>query len=116
MDEKFIVKVAVEHIVYHLDKLYDYVVPEDLRRNINVGCRVLVPFGAGNKKRQGIVLQTVFSSDTAKLKQVFALLDTTPILNDELLNLAKFIKQKCFCTIFDAVKLMIPSGMNFKLF
>lgn len=116
MGEKFIVKVAVEHIVYHLDKLYDYVVPEDLRRNINVGCRVLVPFGAGNKKRQGIVLQTVFSSDTAKLKQVFALLDTMPILNDEMLNLAKFIKQKYFCTIFDAVKLMIPAGMNFKLF
>ena len=94
MVEKFIVKVAVEHIVYHLDKLYDYVVPEDLRRNINVGCRVLVPFGAGNKKRQGIVLQTDFSSDTDKLKQVFALLDTTPILNDEMLNLDKYIKLK----------------------
>lgn len=116
MGEKFIVKVAVEHIVYHLDKLYDYVVPKDLRQNINIGCRVLVPFGIGNKKRQGIVLQTAFSSDTAKLKQVFALLDTTPILNEEMLNLAKFMKQKYFCTIFDAVKLVIPSGMNFKLF
>ena len=116
MDEKFIVKVAVEHIVYSLDKLYDYIVPKEICQNISVGCRVLVPFGVGNKKRQGIVLQTVFSSDTSKLKSVFALLDTTPFLSDEMLGLAKFIKNKYFCTIFDAVKLMIPTGMSFKLY
>ncbi|CDB24301.1 primosomal protein N [Clostridium sp. CAG:557] len=115
MNEKFIVKVAVEHIVYHLDKFYDYIVPEEFCQNLDVGCRVLVPFGAGNKKRQGIVLQTDFSSDTSKLKSVFAVLDAVPILNDEMLELAKFIKKKYFCTIYDAVKLMIPAGMNFKL-
>ena len=56
MVEKFIVKVAVEQIVYHLDKPYDYAVSDDLADKIKPGCRVLVPFGAGNKKRQGVVL------------------------------------------------------------
>lgn len=116
MDKKLIVKVAMENIVYHLDKLYDYVVPNEFSQNIKAGCRVLVPFGLSNKKRQGIVLQTAFSSDTSKLKTVFALLDTVPVLNDEMLSVAKFIKQKYFCTIFDAVKLMVPAGMNFKLY
>lgn len=115
MAEKFIAKIAVENIVYHLDKLYDYVVPADLVDAITVGCRVLVPFGFGNKKRQGIVLQTDFSEDVDRLKKVFAVLDSAPLLNNEMLSLAQFIKQKYFCTFFDAAKLMIPAGLSFKL-
>ncbi len=120
MSQKFMVKVAVEHIVYRLDKLYDYVLPRELAEEVALGCRVLVPFGVGNKKRQGIVLQTEVASDKSdgagiKLKEVFAVLDEAPLLNDEMLKLAQFMKQKYFCTIFDAVKLMIPAGMSFKL-
>lgn len=120
MSQKFIVKVAVEHIVYRLDKLYDYVLPRELTEEVALGCRVLVPFGAGNKKRQGIVMQIEVASDEAdgagtKLKEVFAVLDEAPLLNDEMLKLAQFMKQKYFCTIFDTVKLMIPVGMSFKL-
>ncbi len=115
MAEELIVQVAVDQIVYHLDKPYDYKISADWVSNIKPGCRVLVPFGAGNKKRQGIVLQTTFSSKTDKLKTVFAVLDSAPLLNGEMLKLAEFMKQKYFCTLFDAIKLMIPAGMNFKL-
>lgn len=120
MSQKFIVKVAVEHIVYRLDKLYDYILPKEIAGGVALGCRVLVPFGAGNKKRQGIVLRTEAAPDEAdeagvKLKEVFAVLDEVPLLSAEMLALAQFMKQKYFCTIFDAVKLMIPAGMSFKL-
>ena len=115
MAEKFIVKVAVEQIVYHLDKPYDYAVSDDLADKIKPGCRVLVPFGAGNKKRQGVVLQAARSGEADKLKAVFAVLDSAPLLNNEMLQLAQFMRQKYFCTTFDAVKLMLPAGMNFKL-
>ena len=115
MAEELIVQVAVDHIVYYLDKLYDYKISADWANSIKPGCRVLVPFGAGNKKRKGIVLQTAFSSNTDKLKTVFAVLDSAPLLNSEMLNLARVMKQKYFCTIFDAIKLMIPAGLNFKL-
>ncbi len=116
MSEKFIARVAVEHIVYHLDKLYDYVIPDELIADIKPGCRVLVPFGIGNKKRQGIVLQTASTFNYEKIKTIFAVLDKAPLLSEEMINLAKFMKQKYFCTFFDAAKLMIPSGLNFKLF
>ncbi len=116
MAKKFIVKVAVENIVYQLDKLYDYTIAEDIIDNVFLGCRVLVPFGKGNKKRQGIILETGYSYEYEKLKPVFSLLDDKPILNDEMLKLAIFMKEKYFCTFFDAIKLMIPSGMNFKLY
>ncbi len=116
MAKKFIVKIAVENIVYQLDKLYSYTITEDLIDNVRLGCRVLVPFGMSNKKRQGIILETGYSYEFEKLKPVFSLLDDKPILNDEMLKLAGFIKEKYFCTIFDAIRLMIPSGMNFKLY
>ena len=116
MAKKFIVKVAVENIVYQLDKLYDYTIAEDIIDNVFLGCRVLVPFGKGNKKRQGIILETGYSYEYEKLKPVFSLLDDKPILNDEMLKLAIFMKEKYFCTVFDAIKLMIPPGMNFKLY
>lgn len=116
MAEKFIVKVAVDHIVFHLDKLYDYIVPDEWVNDIKPGCRVLVPFGIGNKKRQGIVLQKAVTSDFDKIKTIFAVLDKAPLLNDEMLRLSEFIKQKYFCTIFDAVKLMVPTGLSFKLY
>lgn len=115
MAEKLIIRVAVEQIVYHLDKPYDYTISDDLAATVKPGCRVLVPFGIGNKKRQGVILQTAFSCDTDKLKSVFAVLDSAPLLNDEMLQLAQLMKQKYFCTTFDAVKLMIPAGMSFKL-
>ena len=51
-----VVKVAVDKAAFHFDKLYDYLPPEVQPAQNLVGCRVLVPFGKGNRKRQGIVL------------------------------------------------------------
>lgn len=106
--------VAVEDTVFHFDKLFSYAVPESLRQAIAVGCRVRVPFGGGNRGRQGIVV-TLKEGSAESLKEVSALLDTTPVLSEELLKMAEFMQKHYFCTFYEAVKAMLPAGLNFKI-
>ena len=107
------VKVAVENTAYSFDKLFDYLIPDNLISKVNVGCRVLVDFGKGSKKRQGFVFEV---SDTlpdtdVKLKYISGVLDNEPLLDDELLSLASFVAERTFCTLFDAAKALLPSGI-----
>lgn len=104
--------VAVENAIYHFDKQFSYLIPEGMRAL--PGCRVAVPFGRGNSKRQGIIL-SVGDSDSDDLKEISELLDTEPVLNDEMLGMCAFIKNHCFCTYYDAVKAMLPAGINYRL-
>lgn len=106
--------VAVEDTVFHFDKLFSYAVPEDLRSSAKVGCRVRVPFGGGNRGRQGIIV-TLSEGSAESLKEVSALLDTIPVLSEELLKMAEFMQKHYFCTYYEAVKAMLPAGLNFKI-
>lgn len=108
-------RVAVENTAYHFDKLFDYLLPDDLLGKVKPGCRVLVPFGGGNRKRQAVVFALAEETDMTGLKPVAALLDKEPAVSAELLELAKWIKANCFCTLFEAVKLMLPTGLNIRL-
>ena len=105
-----IVKVAVEQTAYHFDKLYSYTV-EASASPVRRGCRVLVPFGKGDRLRQGIVMESAESTDTQGLKAVAEVLDEQPPLNDELLDLALWLRDRAFCTVFDAVRAMLPTGL-----
>ena len=104
--------VAVENAIYHFDHRFSYRIPDGM--DVQPGCRVAVPFGRGNAKRQGIVLG-IGEEDTNDLKSVSELLDAEPVLNDEMLKLCAFIKSHCFCTYYDAVKAMLPAGINYRL-
>lgn len=104
--------IAVENAIYHFDREFSYIVPEGM--NVRPGCRVAVPFGRGNSKRQGIVLR-LGESDADNLKEISELLDSEPVLSDEMLGLSGFIKSRCFCTYYDAVKAMLPAGINYRL-
>ena len=77
----------------------------------------MIPFGRGNKKRQGIVmnLKNSETENTTNLKEIHSLLDKEPVLNDEMLKMAQFMKSHCFCTYYDAVKAMLPAGINYKI-
>ncbi len=107
--------VAVEGLVYHFDSPYSYLIPQNLDGKVLPGCRVMLPFGNGNKKKQGLVLE-VKTTDEAeqgiKLKSVAAVLDEAPLFNNEMLSLVKWLKENTFCTLFDAVKSMLPSGIG----
>lgn len=111
-----VIKVAVEQTAFHFDKLYTYRVAEEFTY-IQRGCRVLVPFGKGNHYRQGIVLscELVPLSEAKPLKTMASLLDEEPILSEELLSLALWLKERTFCTFFDAVRAMLPTGLYWNI-
>ncbi len=113
-----IAKVAVENTAYSFDMLFSYLIPDSLIQKAKVGCRVLVGFGNGNKKRQGFIFgldENGGQNPGGKvLKPVESVLDDSPVLNDDLLRLAEFISDRTFCTFFDAAKAMIPFGLGFK--
>ncbi len=106
--------VAVEKTTYVFDKPFDYAVPASLADKVSKGVRVLVPFGRGNKKRQGIIL-SLFNSSQENLKSVISVIDKEPVLTEEMLDLAVFMKEHYFCTLYDAVRTMLPAGINYRL-
>lgn len=106
--------VAVESTALSFDKLWSYALPDSLAIGAKVGCRVKVPFGAGNRGRQGIIV-SLTQGNTDGLKEVSAILDTVPVLSDELIHLADFMQKHCFCTFYEAVKAMLPAGLNYKI-
>lgn len=111
-----VIKVAVEQTAFHFDKSYTYRVSEEFSE-IKRGCRVLVPFGKGNHYRQGIVLfcEQVPLSQAKSLKTMVSLLDEEPLLSEELLSLALWLKERTFCTVFDAVRAMLPTGLYWNI-
>lgn len=114
MSSDFVARVAVENTVYTFDKLFDYAVPEELLHRAKAGARVLVPFGRGNRKRQGIIFELI-NSEFENLKSIISVLDNEPVLSDKLLKTARFMKERYFCTYYDAVKTMLPAGINYKI-
>lgn len=109
-----IAKVAVENTSYSFDKEYDYLIPEIFSENALPGCRVIIPFGRGNTRRTGLITTVCKKSESAKLKSIEAVLDEAPLLNDELLSLVYWLRERTFCTLFDAAKALLPTGINFK--
>lgn len=110
-----IAQVAVEKTAYHFDRLFSYIIPQTLVRKVAVGSRVLVPFAKGNRARQGFVLRLAAAAGETQLKEISCVLDEQPILTAELAQLALFIREHCFCTYYDAVKAMLPAGIQYKI-
>ena len=106
--------VAVDAATYAIDKLYSYRVPDELREQVLIGTRVLVPFGFGNKRAEGVVLAFRENTGGMKLKPVIEVLDDTPILTAQQLKLAAWMRERLYCTFFDCVHVMLPAGLWFK--
>jgi len=106
-----VAKVAVSTAVYSVDKPYSYILPKSMCQNAAPGMRVVVPFGRGNTKSEGIILSIEQNAQKDKLKPVISLLDESPVICDEMMRLALWIRDRFFCTFYDALHSMIPSGM-----
>lgn len=104
-------KIAVSAAVYAIDKPYDYIIPEHIPAQ--VGSRVLVPFGKGNRICEGLVLH-LQQGEGEDLKTVEQLLDAQPLLDERELRLAAFLRERYFCTFYDAVKAILPAGVWFQ--
>ena len=82
-----IAKIAVSAANYAIDKPYSYFIPQQMA--LTPGVRVLVPFGQGNRRTEGVVL-AVETGEQAGLKSVEQVLDETPVLSQTMLRLAAF--------------------------
>ena len=112
-----VAKVAVENTVYHFDRAFDYRIPDSLLVRAKEGCRVLIPFGTANTKRQGVILERAESGDEAnpKLKFIESVLDRQPLLTPEALRMIPWVSEHTFCTLFDAARLFFPAGILFQV-
>lgn len=107
--------VAIEKTAYHFDKLFSYSVPGNLSKTLRPGCRVTVPFGSGNKKRQGMVFAVEADTGLEKIKPISEQIDKEPLLTEEMLSMAQWLKENYYCTLFEAVRLMLPTGININI-
>lgn len=106
--------IAVENTTYSFDRIFDYLIPDSLCDLVSAGKRVMIPFGSGNRPRQGMVMY-VKQDESNKLKSLLSVLDKEPVLTEEMLSLACFMKEHYFCTYYDSIKTMLPAGINYNI-
>lgn len=111
-----IAKILINTSVKSLNKVYDYIVPELLEQEAEIGKRVLVSFGRGKNTEEGIIVKLVEETKEEvdkrgyKLKEISEILDEVSYVDEERLKLAKYISYVYFCNVYDALKLMFPPG------
>ncbi len=111
-----VAKVALKAATYAIDKPYDYAVPAELFPTLRPGMRVIIPFGAGNRHTEGIVLALEeYGTAELELKPVLTALDEYPVLDGEALKLALWMRERWFCTVYDAARAMLPAGLYYAL-
>ncbi len=115
METGAIVKVAVSAAPYHIDKPYDYLVPAELEELALPGVRVTVPFGQGNRPSEGMILARGEGKKARRLKALSAVLDREPVLDGAGLALALWMRQRYFCTMSEAVRTILPTGLWYRL-
>ena len=107
-----IAKVAVSAANFAIDKPYSYLVPQGT--SVERGMRVTVPFGRGNRLCEGVVLGTEPHQEE-ELKSIESVLDETPLVDETMLRLAAFMRDRYFCTFYEAVRAMLPAGLWFQI-
>ncbi len=108
-----IAEVIIQSNVKKLNRIFDYKVPTELEEKINVGSRVLVPFGNKKSLEDGFVIGLKMSSEY-EVKEI-ANIQEESILDEEKINLAKWMSRRYFCNISDCLKLMLPPGTTSKI-
>ena len=116
MDGILVAKIALNAASYAIDKPYDYSVPEEITDTLRPGMRVIVPFGAGNRRTEGIVLALEKNCPPEpRRKRILTVLDEEPVLDGRALRLALWMRERWFCTVYEAARTMLPAGLYFSL-
>lgn len=99
-----------------VDRIFDYKIPKALENKIKKGMRVIVPFGNGNKKIEGYVIDICENTDVPsdKIKSIIKECDDFPIFSDSMLKLAFWLKEKYYTTLSSCLKTIMPSGIGIK--
>ena len=106
-----IAKIAVSAATFAIDKPYSYAVADEMA--LQSGQRVTVPFGRGNRRCEGVVLSMEAGSPEG-LKTVEKVLDECSVVTPLMLRLAAFIRERYFCTFYEAIRVMLPAGLWFQ--
>lgn len=114
-NENAIARVAVSAARYWVDRPYDYLIPDELRGMVKPGARVVVPFARGNKRSEAVILALTEKSARQGLKVIDSVLDDSPVLTPEQLKLALWMRERFFCTVYAAVRAMLPAGLWYDL-
>lgn len=104
-------QVLIDSYASQLDRLFTYIIDEDLLDTVKEGMRVVVPFGRGNKAIKGLLvaIDDEFDDDY-ELKSIIEALDDKPIISGELLELGYWMKNEYLCTYFEALQPILPPG------
>lgn len=109
-----IAQVIVDHRSKAVDRLFDYLIPENLTEKIGVGTRVLVPFSAGNNVVAGYCVGITESSDSTKLKSIVRTADDVPAFDDKMLELIEYMHERYLAMYLDLIHTVVPSGTELK--
>ena len=104
------VRVYVENVPYQADEPYEYALPPSLEEIVCVGSLVCCPFGRGSRTVRAIVVSVGARTEGLKLKEVGDVFGTEPALDEKQLRLCSYMKERCFCTFFEAAKTVMAPG------
>jgi len=112
-----IARVAVHAATYWIDRPYDYRIPHALRDRAVPGVRVTVPFSRGNRRTEGLILSVCEEPGCEEqvLKTIDCVLDEEPVLSTEFIQLAVWMRERFFCTVYEAVRAMLPAGLWYSM-
>ena len=115
LEQVLLARVAVSAATYAFDKAYDYIIPPSLSEKAQAGVRVTVPFGRGNKRSEALVLNTYEGEKKPEYKSISTVLDGAPVMGQAEMRLAFWLRERYFCTIYDAVKTILPAGLWYRI-
>ena len=107
-----VVNVVVNKIARNVDKLYSYSVPGPMAEQVKIGSRVIVPFGHRSALTEGYVVEADVDAGKVKLKKIDSVVDDYPMLSEKTWKLAKWMHDKYLCTYIDAIRLLLPTGVE----
>lgn len=94
----------------NVDKIFHYAIPENIKEKICLGMRVFVPFGKGNRIREGYIIGFTDNTDIDEkyIKNIYSLPDEYAIFNDNMIELAKFMSDKYYCSLSECLQCIMP--------
>lgn len=108
--------VSVSH--RDLDHVFHYIIPENLEHILKVGMRVSVPFGNGNRRIKGYVVEITdtIDFDIEKAKYISALVEDYSVLSTKRINLANWMSEKYYSNLIDCFQCIVPKNVKDKTF
>lgn len=107
-----VAEVILDNKEQNIDFVLDYAVPEELEPRIEIGMRVTVPLGIRNRHVHGIVTKIKKKSAFGKAKRIIDIIGDKPVFEPWILKLCVWVKEKYFCSLYQAIRLVTPPGMT----